>query len=344
MASGGGVIQGHVFHVSDQSKDGFHYSGRRGNTGNLSASSMETAYQRELWRAWVATADPHLEHIDVRRRDLETRMSGLDSFDDGRTASWLTRESGRLVWTGVRDRRTGHEIHCVSDRHVPMRSLRLGLRIMAWLSQRPYVWFWWDQDWQRVLPAQVDPGREHVNGGWAVPGVLEVHVYRREEALKVMIHESVHALGLDVDGTAIGRVRSQFEATLGRRLWPHLGEAYTELFAEWLWAIASARSDADAARRWAAQVRCSAGQAAAVWVRIRDSREDEDTNVFAYYVLKWVLMDTGHLREALLQPSHAVHSWYPWFRAALPRLEAMAAQAARTEERVMRMGMTCGAV
>lgn len=269
-------------------------------------------------------------------------MSGGDSFDEGRTAGWLAEgRRRRLQFYGARDRRTGHEIHCVSDREWPAirRDFVLGLRLMAWMSSRQYVWFWWDQDWQRVLPARVDPGREHVNGGWAVPGVLEVHVYRREEAHKVMLHESVHALGLDVDAVAIEPVRRQFEAALGRRLWPHLGEAYTELFAEWLWAIAGARSEAGAVRRWEWQVCCAAEQAAAVWARIRDSREDEDTNVFAYYVLKWVLM--GHLREALLQPSHAVSRWFGWFMAVRANLEVRAAAAAPTEDRMLRMGMTC---
>lgn len=300
---------------------------------------MEWAYQQELWRAWTATPVPRLVRIPVRRRDLETRMSGGDSFDGGRTAAWLA--GGDLKMYGVRDGRTGHEIHCVSDRSraAVERDLRSGLRIMAWMSRRPYVWFWWDQDWARLLPAQEDPGREHVNGGWAVPRVPEVHVYRREEALKVMIHESVHALGLDVDAAAVEPVRGQFEALLGRRLWPHLGEAYTELFAEWLWAVAGARSAADAAARWAYQTECSAVQAEAVWARIRDSREDEDTNVFAYYVLKWVLM--GHLREALLRPSHAVSRWYEWFMGARAELERAADAAAPTKDKALRMGMTC---
>ena len=300
---------------------------------------MESLYQHELWHAWSSTPSPQIERIPVRRRDLATRMSGTDSFDDGRTAAWLRRPGLQMI--GVRDRRTGHEVHCVSDRGVTavMRELREGLRIMAWMSKRPYIWFWWDHDWERLLPAQETPGREHVNGGWAVPHVLEVHVYRREEALKVMIHESVHALGLDVDPVAVEPVRAQFEAALGRRLWPHLGEAYTELFAEWLWSVAAARSAADAERRWTYQMECSDVQAVAIWARIRGSREDEDTNVFAYYVLKWVLM--GHLREALLQPSHAVSLWYGWFMMASGDLDRRAIAAAATADRAMRMGMTC---
>ena len=302
---------------------------------------MDLLYQRELWRAWNSIPQPSIERIPARQHDLQTRMTGGDSFDGGRTGRWLTADARRWFY-GVRDRRTGHEVHCVTDRpwSSVSRELVAGLRIMAWMTHaRPYVWFWWDQDWERVLPARVDPGREHVNGGWAVPRVPEVHVYRREEALKVMIHESVHALGLDVDTAAIEPIRSQFEAALGRRLWPHLGEAYTELFAEWLWAVAGARSEAGAVRRWLAQRACAERQAAAVWVRIRDSREDEDTNVFAYYVLKWVLM--RHLREALLQPSHAVQSWFSWFQGARSALDTLADAAAHTEALELRLGMTC---
>jgi hypothetical protein len=342
---GSRIVQRDSVERADEFEDRFHYSGRRGMPEILSATDrgarMELMYQRELWRAWRAVPEPVVERIPVRQHDLQTRMSGGDSFDGGRTATWLAAVAPRRFY-GVRDLHTGHEVHCVTDRSwsAVSRELVAGLRIMAWMTQaRPYVWFWWDQDWQRVLPARVDPGREHVNGGWAIPRVPEVHVYRREEALKVMIHESIHALGLDVNVALVDPIRGAFEAALGRRLWPHLGEAYTELFAEWLWAVAGARSEAGAARRWLAQRACAERQAAAVWVRIRDSREDEDTNVFAYYILKWVLM--RHLREALLQPSHAVQSWFLWFQGARSTLDALADAAAPTERQALRLGMTC---
>jgi hypothetical protein len=168
--------------------------------------------------------------------------------------------------------------------------------------------------------------------------VREVHVYRREEALKVLLHETIHALSLDVPHAAIEPVRHQFEATLGRRLWPHLGEAFTELFAEWLWAIASARSLRNARDRWAYQLECSETQAAEVWNRIHDSRADEDTNVFAYYVLKWVLM--LHAPATILAPDHRVGQWFSWWRSAEPMLRRLAG--AYSEDREVLMGMTCG--
>jgi len=195
----------------------------------------------------------------------------------------------------------------------------------------PVVWYWWDQDWTRVLPAGAIPGKEHLNGGWAVPGVPEVHVYRREEAHKVMIHECVHALGLDVPTAVMDPIRVRFEGALGRRLWPHLGEAFTEFYAEWLWSIAAARSLADAAKRWTYQRACSEGQAAVVWGRIRGLKEPEDTNVFAYYVLKWVLM--GHVGEVLYAPVASAALWFDWWQAA--RLKPVEVK------KDYPMGMTC---
>ncbi len=295
-------------------------------------------YRERLWRAWVATKIPEMADIPVSKAELHARISG-DSFDGGRTASWLASLGEGTTWRAVRAN-TGHTIHVVSDRPFEelTADLRLGLRLMSWMSRRAVTWYWWDQPWTRVLPANEDPRKEHLNGGWAVPGVLEVHVYRREEAHKVLLHEMVHALGLDVKRELVEPVRLRFESMFGRRLWPHLGEAYTELFAEWLWCIARAGSLGEAAQLWAYQVECSTGQAAMVWARIRDARVDEDTNVFAYYVLKWVLM---RYQEVLIGPNHAVSRWFTWFLDAREELEQMAARVAHTESELVKMGMTC---
>jgi hypothetical protein len=185
----------------------------------------------------------------------------------------------------------------------------------------------------------MDPGRDHVNGGWAVPGVLEVHVYRREEAHKVLLHECIHALQLDVAMHLATAARHQFEAALGRRLWPHLGEAYTELYAEWLWSIASAASPRNAETAWAYQMTCSEKQAAQVWARIHDTTEAEDTNVFAYYVLKWVLMQ--HLDAALFQKNASVHHWFRWWQKVKPILDQKAKEVTASTEMELPMGMTC---
>jgi len=278
--------------------------------------------------------------IPVDKAQLTGRIAG-DSFDGGRTAAWMTNLVNP-TWIAVRDIATGHIIHVVSDRTSKMLNddLKLGLKLMGWLSKRPITWYWWDQPWVRRMPAGIDPGRDHVNGGWAVPGVPEVHVYRREEAHKVLIHECIHALALDVDGSLVNPVLLQFEAAFGRRLWPHLGEAYTEFFAEFLWSIASASSLEGATRAWVYQLACSEKQAAQVWARIHDSTKDEDTNVFAYYVLKWVLMQ--HTEDALFQKNASVKRWFSWWLQAKPVLDQKAKARSASEFQELPMGMTCG--
>jgi len=295
-------------------------------------------YRDRLRAAWNSTPKVVMTDIPVAKAQLLGRM-GSSNFEQ-RTATWMSSLK-EPTWRAVRDAHTGHSIHVVSDR--PFASpaltsdLEFGLRLLAWMSPRPIVWYWWDQPWDRRLPANTDPRQEHLNGGWAVPNVLEVHVYRREEAHKVLLHEAIHAIGLDVPQELTDPVRVRFEAALGRSLWPHLGEAFTELFAEWLWSIASGGPEAK--KRWEAQLACSAKQAAQVWARIRDATEPEDTNVFAYYVLKWVLM--AHLDSVLLAPAASVGHWFDWWVAARPALERAALAAASSESEELSMGMTC---
>lgn len=291
-------------------------------------------YRTILWRSWSEQQKPRLTDIPVAKAQLLGRAGEFEP----RTAAWLSSLRDP-TWCAVRCARTGHTIHCVSDRSREslMTDLTLGLRIMSWMSHRALTWYWWDHDWPRVLPAYTEPSREHVNGGWAVPGILEVHVYRREEAHKVLIHEIVHALGLDVPLAAIPPVLATFERDLGRRLWPHLGESMTELLAEWLWCIASASSLREAISAWSSQLRCSKKQAVIVWTRIYNSTDDEKTNIFAYYILKWVLMQ--HLEVALLSPTTSVSHWFEWWRSARPTIEIAIA----TEAREQSMGMTCPA-
>jgi hypothetical protein len=303
-----------------------------------SMTALET-YRRELWASWRAVQEPILSVIEGARGAAELKKRCSD-FDGGRTAAWMRGLGRSATWVSVRDLQSGSVAHVVSERSFRelLPEIRFGLRLLAWMSPRGITWYWWDQPWPRVLPAGVDPGRDHVNGGWAISGIREVHVYRREEAHKVLLHEAIHALELDVPAASVEPVRRQFEAALGRRLWPHLGEAFTELFAEWLWSIASAKTLRAARGRWAYQLECSEGQAAEVWNRIHDSRADEDTNVFAYYVLKWVLM--LHAPATILAPDHSVRLWFMWWQASEPVLRRLAG--AYSENREVRMGMTCG--
>lgn len=297
------------------------------------------AYRELVWNAWASQPRPSTM-VDIPANKAQL-MGRINDFDGGHTARWLSALQAP-TWRAVQGP-GGHTIHCVSDRAFEelTTDLRLGLRLLTWMSPRAVTWYWWDHPWPRVLPADTEPGRDHLNGGWAVPGVPEVHVYRREEAHKVLIHESIHALGLDVPPTLVEGPRAEFEAALGRSLWPHLGEAFTELYAEWLWSIAGASSRSVARERWTEQLRCSEHQAATLWARIRGSTQNEDTNVFAYYILKWVLMK--YTTEVLLSPSHSVKKWVAWWRAALPELDqrADASASAGSNSVEFRMGMTC---
>jgi hypothetical protein len=61
--------------------------------------------------------------------------------------------------------------------------------------------------------------------------------------------------------------------------------------------------------------------------------------VFAYYILKWVLM--AHAADVLVSPRASVPLWYNWWLSAKPLLEEMAAAASETSQKELRMGMTC---
>jgi hypothetical protein len=299
---------------------------------------MTSLYRGLAYSGWTATGVT-MTDIPVNKAQLHGRVG---NFDGGRTATWMSG-LGEPVWRAVRDAHTGHSIHCVSSR--PFAALTadlcLGLSILGWMSATtPVTWYWWDQEWPRVLPVGAVPGKEHLNGGWAVPGVPEVHVYRREEAHKVMIHECIHALGLDIPTAVMDPIRVRFESALGRQLWPHLGEAFTEFYAEWLWSIASSKGIADADKRWVYQLACSEGQAAVVWNRIRGLGEAEDTNVFAYYVLKWVLMQ--HVGEVLYAPVASAALWFDWWLASKKELDKMVADLdPAMAKKAFPMGMTC---
>ena len=278
-----------------------------------------------------------LQQVQVDLTDIpvsKAQLVGRAAKFEASVSTWMA-ERTYPVWRAVRDARSGHAIHVISDRpHAALTTdLRLGLRLMNWVSQRPLVWYWWDQDRPRIVPAFTIPGKIHVNGGWAVPGVPEVHVYRREEAHKVLLHEMIHALRMDIPDTLLVPIRTQLEGLLGRRLWPHLGEAFTEFYAEWLWSLV-APSLHEAKARWTYQGECSRKQAIQVWTRTHDTKEPEDTNVFAYYILKWVLMQ--HSEEVLLAPVASRTQWIAWW------LEAQPIPTDQSASEELQMGMTCG--
>lgn len=88
---------------------------------------------------------------------------------------------------------------------------------------------------EKRLPSSVHEtvGPPHVNSGvaWRCEQFGEIAIYRKEEWFKVFVHETFHALGLDLDPHQVGLVRSDL-----RRHFPvasdfNLAEAYTETWA-----------------------------------------------------------------------------------------------------------------
>ena len=152
--------------------------------------------------------------------------------------------------------------------------------LFTWLGV-PYGFtliLFWRHD-PRVLEADMWPGRRTVNGGFTTPGSNVITVYRSEEWERVLLHETIHALGWDWDVPST--VLPCWGLDPRSSLSPHLFEAWTELYAEWLycgWFNKSWTRQRAWQRKQAVQV---LARAPPVW--------KEDTNIFAYYVLKTAL-------------------------------------------------------
>lgn len=158
-------------------------------------------------------------------------------------------------------------------------------------------------------------GALDVNSGvtwWAADGSAAILVYRREEAQKVMVHELVHAHGLD-------RFSPEFDAR-GRALAARhnvrssvpvrLNETYTELLASFVYTafeVAAASHDAaELARRCKRLKRHFERQADRIMCAYYFGGRralHQDTHVFEYYVAKATAFrgrSAGALLELLL--------------------------------------------
>ena len=146
---------------------------------------------------------------------------------------------------------------------------------------------WWRIPSDRNVAPNAFPTRAEVNGGWARRGLPEVFIFREEEWDRVLIHECVHALAWDVE---IGDgVKSCLEQSLGNgNVMEALFEAATELNAEWMWCIIHSPEDDYSGATWLKQLTWQQNQAYVILAR-SNKVWDEDTSVFAYYVLKAVL-------------------------------------------------------
>jgi hypothetical protein len=153
--------------------------------------------------------------------------------------------------------------------------------ILTWLgTPANFTVHVWLIDWPRRIAIHEWPGRLTVNGGFAVPGIPEIFVYREEEYDRVIIHEIIHAMKWDwkMPDTPLPCWGVQ------GRFMPHLFEAWTELYAEWLWCGWHNIS-------WELQMRWMQLQATQILARFRrqGGSWNEDTNIYAYYILKAAL-------------------------------------------------------
>ena len=151
--------------------------------------------------------------------------------------------------------------------------------ILQWLgTPQAFEVYLWYTDNPRWIEKTEWPTRGSVNGGWAIPGSNKVFVYRQEEWDRVLIHECIHALNWDweMPTTPVPCWKFHSEDVL----FPHLFEAWTELYAEWLWCGWHNQS-------WTKQRELQDTQAIQLYARRKTTKRwIEDTNLFSYYILK----------------------------------------------------------
>lgn len=158
--------------------------------------------------------------------------------------------------------------------------------MLAWLGvTRPFkVLLWWRDDPRRVETAEW-PTKRNVNGGWTRAGSSTICVYRAEEWDRVVFHEMIHAL--EWDWKMPRKPLACWGLSESSNTYPALFEAWTELYAEWLWCAWTGTS-------WNRQRKWQDDQAIQLLARhgLRGSHRegwDEDTSIFAYYILKAAL-------------------------------------------------------
>jgi hypothetical protein len=187
----------------------------------------------------------------------------------------------------------------------------------------------WRND-PRIIGPTEWPGRRNVNGGFAVPDSNQITVYRQEEWDRVLLHEAIHALGWDweVPSTVLPCWGLDPRSTVA----PHLFESWTELYAEWLWCGWYNVS-------WSKQCAWQEMQAVQVLARAPTIWK-EDTNIFAYYVLKTALAPHIAFLWTVSQSMSPEERIYILCELAGPRLAELRAKATRTVPTAIRMRMS----
>jgi hypothetical protein len=196
---------------------------------------------------------------------------------------------------------------------------------------------WWRFSADRVLLPGAWPTRAEVNGGWTYRGTNQIWIFRDEEWDRVVLHECVHALNWDVIPDSSVQVCLQEHLGHGT-LMPAIFEAATELNAEWLWCVIHSPADDAAGHTWVKQREWQKKQALAILARA-GTKWEEDTSVFAYYILKAVLAEDmqrflyGWLTETL-KPDYWCDVW------AARKDSLLAAAAGSTTDQNLSLRMT----
>jgi hypothetical protein len=167
---------------------------------------------------------------------------------------------------------------------------------------------WYPTKLKKVLPREGEPiGADHVNSGYTefVPHKCIV-IYRREEMHKVLTHELIHHMGVDV-AVFSREAALELDARIAREFNVDSrngrigsGEAVCDLLAIWLWSAWCVCSVGGNERKWAEvmsmQTRFAVNQALTIMEHKKyhlgapQAAFVEHTHVFAYYILKSAMM------------------------------------------------------
>jgi len=205
-------------------------------------------------------------------------------------------------------------------------------QMLSWLGikgQFLFLLFWRDDP--RHCDAKEWPSRRNVNGGCTVSGSREIVVYRREEWDRVFLHETIHTMEWDWEMPT--EPLPCWELGHGAIVSPHLFEAWTELYAEWLWCGWHNVP-------WTEQRAHMDAQATQILARMGDRDWKEDTNIFAYYVLKAALAPAFPFLWAFRNGDSAAERTAVLCHLVTPRLTELRRTAARTIPTAFSLRMT----
>jgi hypothetical protein len=266
-----------------------------------------------------------LNDPDVKGFVYDLNHSGqlilITTEPDQRVADQVAAETDAiLAWLGAphwgADPSRGGTPHWGAD---PSRGGTPNLKIYLWYRDDP-----------RTLQANEWPTRKNVNGGWATPGQPEIVIYRQEEWQRVLIHETIHAMKWDWPIGPTPQPCWKLNAT--DKLMPHLFEAWTELYAEWLLTAWNCGS-------WTKQRQWQDFQATQLLARAKHQWQ-EDTNIWAYYVLKAALAPHIEFLWVAGCGTKGAEQSYILCTLVGPELERLRARAKTTTPVTMRLCMT----